>query len=56
MDAVKNIVYKELDISEQQIKNGQVMDAQEHLENLKFKYGLSERPYTMCHIIAGIDE
>ena len=35
-------VYKSLNISEQQIKDGKVLDAQEHLNSLKVKYGLCD--------------
>ena len=38
----KNYVYEILEISEQQIKDGKVLDAQEHLNSLKAKYGLCD--------------
>lgn len=36
----RNRIYRELEISERQIENGQVMDAQESLDKLREKYGL----------------
>lgn len=55
MDNIINPVYKELNISEQQIANGKVLDAQKHLDSLKQKYGLIERPYIICHMTTSID-
>lgn len=48
-------IIKSLNISEHQIENGQVIDAQEHLNGLKFKHGLNERPYIICHMTTSID-
>ena len=36
----RNRIYRELEISERQIENGQVIDAQESLDKLREKYGL----------------
>ena len=38
----KNYVYKSLDVSEQQVEDGKVVDAQECLNDLKVKYGLCD--------------
>ena len=48
-------VIKSLNISEQQIVNGKILDAQKHLECLKQKYGLTKRPYIICHMTTSID-
>jgi len=36
----KETIYEELEEAERQIENGQMLDAREHLESLKEKYGL----------------
>jgi predicted GNAT family N-acyltransferase len=38
----KKFIIESLEISEQQIKDGKVLDAQEHLNSLKAKYGLCD--------------
>lgn len=39
----KKYIYESLKVSEQQIKDGKVLDVQEHLERLKVKYGLCDK-------------
>ncbi len=38
----KKFIIENLQISEQQVKDGKVLDAQEQLEKLKVKYGLCD--------------